>query len=148
MKHSNFAMRRCFRLLVRRKQSDAGISFADKSWHPIPHAIMKPLESENVDVPLGGLFNVAHAHRDVINSFEFHEMLDRIYRILWIDKGGTRPRGALRQTQLCRLILAPSKFLPSSAHNDRKAARIRRLVRRLTENSARKIRNQWQIKTL
>jgi hypothetical protein len=76
-------------------------------------------------------------------------MLDRIYRILWIDKGGTRPPGALAtQTQLCRLILAPSKFLPSSSHNDRKAARIKRLVRGLTENSARKIRNQWQIKSL
>jgi hypothetical protein len=84
----------------------------------------------------------------VINSFELQEMLDRIYRILWIDKGATRPRGALRQTQLCRLILAPSKFLPSSSHNDRKAARIKRLVRGLTENSARKIRNQWQIKSL
>jgi hypothetical protein len=52
MKHSNFSMRGRFRLLVRGEQGDPGVSFADKSWHSIPHAIMKPLESENVDVPL------------------------------------------------------------------------------------------------
>jgi len=52
MKHSNFAVPGRFRLFVRWEQGDPGISFADKSWHPIPHAIMKPLESENVDVPL------------------------------------------------------------------------------------------------
>jgi hypothetical protein len=81
MKHSNFAMRGRFWLLVRREQGDPGISFADKRWHPIPHAIMKPLEPENVDVPFGRSFDVAHAHGYVINTFKFHEMLDRIYRI-------------------------------------------------------------------
>ena len=81
MKHSNFAMRGRFRLLVRGEQGDPGISFADKSWHAIPHAIMKSLESEHVDVPFGRSFDVAHAHGYVINSFELHEMLDRMYRI-------------------------------------------------------------------
>ena len=81
MKHSNFAVCGRFRLLVRGEQGDPGISFADKSWHPIPHAIMKSLEPENVDVPFGRSFNVAHAHGYVINTFELHEMLDRIYRI-------------------------------------------------------------------
>ncbi len=90
MKHSNFAMRRRFRLLIRGKQGDPGISSADKSWHPVPHAFMKSLEAENVDVPFGRSFDVAHADRDVINAFELHEMLDRIYRIAQIDKGGTR----------------------------------------------------------
>jgi len=52
MKHSNFAVRGRFRLMVGREQGEPGISFADKSWHSIPHGIMKPLESENVDVPL------------------------------------------------------------------------------------------------
>jgi hypothetical protein len=42
---------------------------------------MKSLEPENVDVPFGGLLNVAHAHGYVINTFELHEMLGRIYRI-------------------------------------------------------------------
>ena len=42
---------------------------------------MKSLEPENVDVPFGRSFNVAHAHGYVINSFELHEMLDRMYRI-------------------------------------------------------------------
>src|SRR4026207_1836274 len=43
MKHSNFAVRRRFRLLVRGEQRDPGISLADKSWHAVPHPIMKPL---------------------------------------------------------------------------------------------------------
>jgi hypothetical protein len=81
MKHSNFSVCRRFRFLVRGEQGDSGISFADKSWHPIPHAIVKSLEPENVDVPFGRAFNVAHAHGYVINTFELHEMLDRIYRI-------------------------------------------------------------------
>src|SRR4029077_6236752 len=81
MKHSNFAMCRRFRLMVRGKQSDPGVSFANKSRHTIPHAIMKPLEPENVDVPFGRSFDVAHAQAYVINTFELHEMLDRIYRI-------------------------------------------------------------------
>ena len=81
MKHSNFAVCGRFRLLVRGEQGDPGISFADESWHAIPHAIMKSLEPENVDVPFGRSFNVAHAHGYVINAFELHEMLDRIYRI-------------------------------------------------------------------
>ena len=80
MKHSNFAVRGRFRFLVRGEQGDPGISLADKGWHAIPHAIMKPLEPENVDLPFGGSFNVAHAHGYVINAFELHEMLDRIYR--------------------------------------------------------------------
>src|SRR6476646_4960369 len=81
MKHSNFAMPGRFRLLVRGKQGDPCIAFADKSWHPIPHAFVKSLEPENVAVPFGRLFNVAHAHGYVINSFELHEILDRMYRI-------------------------------------------------------------------
>ena len=94
MKHSNFAVCRRFRFLVRGEQGDSGISFADKSWHPIPHAFMKSLEPENVDVPFGRSFDVTHAHRYVINTFELHEMLDGIYRISRIDKedcDGTRP---------------------------------------------------------
>ena len=86
MKHSDFAMRGRFRLMVRGEQGDPGISFADKSWHPVPHAFMKPLEAENVDVPIGRSFNVAHAYGYVINSIELHEMLDRIYRINRLDK--------------------------------------------------------------
>jgi hypothetical protein len=81
MKHSNFAVCRRFRFLVRWEQGDSGISFADKSWHPFPHAFVKSLEPENVDVPFGRVLNVAHAHGYVINTFELHEMLDRIYRI-------------------------------------------------------------------
>src|SRR4029434_4823091 len=53
MKHSNFAMCGGFRFLVRRKQCDPGISFANKSRHAVPHAFMKPLEPKNVDVPFG-----------------------------------------------------------------------------------------------
>ena len=67
--------------MVRGEQGDPGISSADKGWHAVPQALMKPLEPENVDVPIGGSFDVAHAHRDVINSFELHEMLDRMYII-------------------------------------------------------------------
>src|SRR5882724_1943138 len=81
MKHSNFAVCRRFRLFVRGEQGDPGVSFANKSRHPTPHAIMKPLEPENIDVPFGRSFGVAHAHGYVINTFELHEMFGRIYRI-------------------------------------------------------------------
>ena len=81
MKHSNFAMRGRFRLLVRGEQRDPGISFANESRHAVPHAIMKSLEPEDVDVPLGRSFDVAHPHGYVINTFELHEILDRMYRI-------------------------------------------------------------------
>ena len=47
---------------------------------------MKSLEPEDVDIPFGRSFNVAHAHRYVINTFELHEMLDGIYRIYRIAK--------------------------------------------------------------
>jgi hypothetical protein len=70
MKHSNFAVPGRFRLFVRGEQGDPGIPFADKRWHPIPHAFVKPLKPEDVDVPFGGSFNVAHAHGYVINTFE------------------------------------------------------------------------------
>jgi hypothetical protein len=52
---------------------------------------MKPFESENVDVPFGGSFDVADTHRDVINSFELHD-LSKLYwwRFLWIRQ----PRAA------------------------------------------------------
>jgi hypothetical protein len=86
MKHSNFAMRGRFRLLVRWEQGDPCVSFADKSRHAVPHAIVKSLEPENIDVPFGRSFNVADAHSYVINSFELHEMLDRIYKIGRINK--------------------------------------------------------------
>jgi hypothetical protein len=81
MKHSNFAVGGRFRLLVRGEQGDPGVSFANKSRHAVPHAIMKSLAPENVDVPFGRSFNVAHDYGYVINTFELHEMLDRIYRI-------------------------------------------------------------------
>jgi hypothetical protein len=42
---------------------------------------MKSLEPENVDVPFGRALDVAHAHGYMINTFEFHGMLDRMYRI-------------------------------------------------------------------
>ncbi len=84
MKHSNFAMRRRFRLLVRGEQGDPGISFANKSRHSVPHTFMKSLEPEDVDVPFGRSFDVAHAHGYVINAFELHGMLDRMYRIYGI----------------------------------------------------------------
>jgi hypothetical protein len=51
MKHSNFAVRGGFRFLVRWKQGEPGISFANESWDTIPHAFVKSLETENVDVP-------------------------------------------------------------------------------------------------
>jgi hypothetical protein len=106
MKHSNFALRRRFRLLFSGEQGDPGVSFAYKSWHTIPHAFVKSLEPENVDVPFGRSFNVAHAHGYVINTFELHEMLDRIYRIRRDDKGGTRcPQRVGKWLRLCRLIL-------------------------------------------
>src|SRR5712671_1689319 len=81
MKHSNFAVCRRFRLFVRGEQGDPGVSFANKSRYAIPHTIMKSLEPENVDVPFGRSFDVAHAHGYMIDTFELHEMLDRIYRI-------------------------------------------------------------------
>jgi hypothetical protein len=84
MKHSNFAVRGRFRLMVRWEQGDPCISFADKSWHASPHAFMKALEPENVDVPFCGSFYVAHAHGDVINAVELHKSLDRMYRIYGI----------------------------------------------------------------
>src|SRR5204863_1210490 len=90
MKHSNFAITWKFWLLARREQGNPGISFADKRWHAVPHAFVKALETENVDVPLGRLPDVANAHCYVINTFELHEMLDRIYRIARDHKGGTR----------------------------------------------------------
>ena len=77
MKHSNFAVRGRFRLLVRGEQGDPGVSFANKSRHPVPHAIMKSLEPENVDVPFGRSFDIAHAERNMINSFEVeHSEID------------------------------------------------------------------------
>jgi|SRR5215468_514694 len=51
MKHSNFAVRRRLRFLVRRKQGESGFSFANESGDTVPHAFVKPLEPENVDVP-------------------------------------------------------------------------------------------------
>src|SRR5882724_9206709 len=82
MKHSNFAVCRRFRLLVRGEQGDPGVSFANKSRHAIPHAIMKSLEPENVDVPFGRSFDVAHAHGYVINTFELHEMFAEFTELL------------------------------------------------------------------
>src|SRR5262245_24788904 len=76
MQHSNFAMCGSFRFLVRREQGDPGISFANKSRHAVPHTVVKPLESENVNVPLGGSSDVAHAHGYVVNSFELHKMVN------------------------------------------------------------------------
>src|SRR5215470_12701979 len=84
MKHSNFALRGRSRLLVRGKQGDPGMSFTNERWHPIPHAIVKSLETEDLDVPFGRAFDVAHAHGYVINAFEFHGILDRMYRIYLI----------------------------------------------------------------
>jgi hypothetical protein len=81
MKHSNFAVPGRFRLLIRGEQSDPGVSFANKSRDAIPHAIMKVLEPENIDVPFGRALDVAHAHGYMINTFELHEMFGRIYRI-------------------------------------------------------------------
>ena len=51
MKHSNFAVRGRLRFLICGEQGDPGVSFANESWDPVPHAFVKPLESENVDVP-------------------------------------------------------------------------------------------------
>jgi hypothetical protein len=34
---------------------------------------MKPLEPEDIDIPVGRALNIAHAHRHVVNSFELHE---------------------------------------------------------------------------
>ena len=59
--------------MVRGEQSDPGVSFADKSWHGIPHAFVKPLEPKNVDVPPGRSLDVSHAHGYMINAFELHE---------------------------------------------------------------------------
>src|SRR5262252_6763467 len=73
MKHSNFAVRGRLRLLVRRKQGEPGISFANESWHTIPHVFVKSLEPENIDVPVRRALNVAHPHGYVINAFELHE---------------------------------------------------------------------------
>jgi len=91
MKHPNFAVRGRFHLLGRWEQGDSSISFANESRHAIPHAVMKPFESENVDVPFGGSFDVADTHCDVINSFELHD-LSKLYwwRFLWIRQ----PRAA------------------------------------------------------
>src|SRR5207245_10072904 len=75
MKHSNLAVCGRFRLLVRGEQGNPGISFTDKSWHTVPHTFVEPLESENVDVPFGRAFDIAHAHRYVINSFKFHHII-------------------------------------------------------------------------
>jgi hypothetical protein len=77
MKHSNFAMRRHFWLLVRGEQGDPGIPFADKSWHAVPHPFVKSLEPENVDVPFRRSLNVAHANCYVINALELHETLNQ-----------------------------------------------------------------------
>jgi hypothetical protein len=73
MKHPNFAVPGRFRLLIRGEQSDPGVSFANKSRHAVPHAIMKSFEPEDVDVPFGRSFDVAYAHGYVINTFELHE---------------------------------------------------------------------------
>jgi hypothetical protein len=98
MKHSNFAMCGCFRLLVRGEQGDSGVSFANESRHSIPHAIVKPLEPEDLDVPLSRSFNVAHTHSYMVNTFEFHAILDRIYlsfhQIGNAILGRARPPGA------------------------------------------------------
>jgi len=67
--------------MVRGKQSDPGVSFANKSRHAVPAAIMKSLEPEDVVVPLGRSFDFAHAQGYVINTFELHEMFDRMCRI-------------------------------------------------------------------
>jgi hypothetical protein len=56
-----------------RKQSDCGVSFADKNGNAVPHAFVKPLETENFDIPLGRPLDVANRECYVINSFELHE---------------------------------------------------------------------------
>src|SRR6516164_8548471 len=53
MKHSNFAVCGGFRFLVCGEQGEPGISFTNESWDTIPHAFVKSLETENVDVPFG-----------------------------------------------------------------------------------------------
>src|SRR6516162_4659196 len=73
MKHSNFAVCGRFRLIIGREQREPGVSCANESWDTIPHAFVKSLETENVDVPFGRSFNVADAHGHMINAFELHE---------------------------------------------------------------------------
>src|SRR5437870_6969163 len=65
------------------KTSDRGLPFADECRNSVPHSFIATLETENVDVPLGRAFDIAHAQRDVIDSFELHteDRMHKIYRI-------------------------------------------------------------------
>ena len=69
-------MCRGFRFLVRWKQGDPGISFANKSRHAVPHAFVKSLEPENFDVPPSRALNIAHSESYVIEAFELHKTLN------------------------------------------------------------------------
>ena len=87
VKHSKFAMTwRCrFCIRLRGEQRNPGISFTDKSRHAVPHAFVKTLEPEDVDIPIGRALNIAHTHGYVINSLKLHKALDRIYKITRVE---------------------------------------------------------------
>ena len=72
---------------------------------------MKSLESENVDVPLGRLLNVAHADGYVVYSFELHRKLNKVYRIAGVEnKKAMRGRISLQNHLVQKLIKLPPVF--------------------------------------
>jgi hypothetical protein len=87
VKHSDFAAIWWFCLLARREQRKPSIPFANKSWHAVPHAFIKPLEPENFGVPFRRSLDIAHADGDMIDSFKFHDLSDLYFwRDFWIHQ--------------------------------------------------------------
>ena len=77
MKYSEFPVtwRRRFCIRACGEQRNPSISFPDEGRHAVPHAFMKALEPENLDIPFHGSLDVAHAESYMINSFELHRKL-------------------------------------------------------------------------
>jgi hypothetical protein len=69
MQHADLS--RCTRSFVRAngKERQRGGAFADENWNAVPHSFVQSLETQDVDVPLRRTFNIPHAQRHVINSF-------------------------------------------------------------------------------
>jgi hypothetical protein len=93
---------------------------------------VKPLKTENIDVPPSGLLDVADTHCYVINSFELHESLDRSYRIAWIYKGGERPqlrRLIIALSAIFSIVITRTRFtLATLVGRDRRARRLMGII--------------------
>jgi hypothetical protein len=60
---------RTIRVSAGRKQRESGGAFANENRDAIPHSFVQSFETEHLDVPSRGFFDVADTHCHVVDSF-------------------------------------------------------------------------------